>query len=184
MASIIKANQLQDFNGNSILTSDGAGNVTPNATGLKATPAFEAYLASDQSSIPGATATKVQFANTHFDTDSAFNTSTYRFTPQVAGKYFFYSFYRIQNSVGNTNLGSSQNYLYKNGSVCKRIMSNPAANYVNSMSLTLSTIEEANGSTDYFEIYVYALTVSGTASINGDSSGDRSIFGAYRIIGA
>jgi hypothetical protein len=26
MASIIKANQLQDFGGNSIITSDGAGN--------------------------------------------------------------------------------------------------------------------------------------------------------------
>ena len=28
MASIIKANELQDFGGNSIITSDGAGNVT------------------------------------------------------------------------------------------------------------------------------------------------------------
>jgi len=69
----------------------------------------------------------------------------------------------------------------KNGSLIKRIMTNPAANYMNSMSLTLSTIAEANGSTDYFEIYVYALVVSGTGSINGDSSGDRSIFGAYKI---
>ena len=33
MAGIIKVNQYQDFNGNSILTSDGAGTVTPNATG-------------------------------------------------------------------------------------------------------------------------------------------------------
>jgi hypothetical protein len=28
MASIIKANQLQDFGGNSIITSDGAGTIT------------------------------------------------------------------------------------------------------------------------------------------------------------
>jgi len=42
MASIIKANQLQDFGGNSILTSDGAGVVTPNASGIKNTPAFSA----------------------------------------------------------------------------------------------------------------------------------------------
>ena len=32
MASIIKANQLQDFGGNSILTSDGAGNLTTQKT--------------------------------------------------------------------------------------------------------------------------------------------------------
>ena len=41
MASIIKANQLQDFGGNSILTSDGAGNLTTQKTNY---PAFEAYL--------------------------------------------------------------------------------------------------------------------------------------------
>jgi hypothetical protein len=40
MASIIKANQLQDFGGNSIITSDGAGNVTVNAAAMKNTPAF------------------------------------------------------------------------------------------------------------------------------------------------
>ena len=44
MASIIKANQLQDFGGNSILTSDGAGNLTTQKINY---PAFEAYL-SDQ----------------------------------------------------------------------------------------------------------------------------------------
>ena len=39
MASIIKANQLQDFGGNSILTSDGAGNLTTQKINY---PAFEA----------------------------------------------------------------------------------------------------------------------------------------------
>jgi len=49
MASIIKANQLQDFGGNSILTSDGAGVVTPNASGIKNTPAFYVTQTSVQS---------------------------------------------------------------------------------------------------------------------------------------
>ena len=38
MASIIKANQLQDFGGNSIITSDGAGNLTTQKINY---PAFE-----------------------------------------------------------------------------------------------------------------------------------------------
>jgi hypothetical protein len=42
MASIIKANQLQDFGGNSILTSDGAGVVTPNAQGILKT--FQLFM--------------------------------------------------------------------------------------------------------------------------------------------
>ena len=166
-----------------ITTSTGSGNITigSGVTLQSNVPAFEAYLSTDQSSITSATLTKVQFANTHFDTNSNYSTTNYRFTPSEAGKYFFYSYFRIQNSSGNTNLGSSQVALYKNGSLIKRIMTNPAANYMNSMSLTLSTIAEANGSTDYFEIYIYGLAVSGTVSVNGDSSGDRSIFGAYRI---
>jgi len=59
MASIIKANQLQDFGGNSILTSDGAGVVTVNSAQMKNTPAFEAYLSSAQS-ISDASYAKVQ----------------------------------------------------------------------------------------------------------------------------
>ena len=87
MASIIKANQLQDFGGNSILTSDGAGTVTVNSAQMKNTPAFEAYLSSAQS-VSDATSTKAQPNTELFDTDSAYdNSSTYRFTPQVAGKY-------------------------------------------------------------------------------------------------
>ena len=38
MAGILKVDQYQDFNGNNIMTSDGSGNITPNATGIKMTP--------------------------------------------------------------------------------------------------------------------------------------------------
>ena len=40
MASIIKANQLQDFGGNSIIGSDGAGNLTTQKINY---PAFFAF---------------------------------------------------------------------------------------------------------------------------------------------
>ena len=88
MASIIKANQLQDFGGNSIITSDGAGNVTVNAAAMKNTPAFSAYGTTAQSVSSGAF-TKVVFDAEDYDTDNAFDTSTYRFTVPsgAAGKY-------------------------------------------------------------------------------------------------
>jgi hypothetical protein len=41
MAGILKVDKYQDFNGNDIMTSDGAGNITINAAALKNTPAFE-----------------------------------------------------------------------------------------------------------------------------------------------
>ena len=49
MAGILKVDKYQDFNGNDIMTSDGAGNITINNTALKNTPAFSAYLSASQS---------------------------------------------------------------------------------------------------------------------------------------
>ena len=60
MASIIKANQLQDFGGNSIITSDGAGNVTVNAAiSGQNYPAFSVYASADLA-ITTSVLTKVQ----------------------------------------------------------------------------------------------------------------------------
>ena len=48
MAGILKVDKYQDFNGNDIMTSDGAGNITINNAALKNTPAFKARLSSNQ----------------------------------------------------------------------------------------------------------------------------------------
>ena len=54
------------------------------------TPAFEAYLSSDQS-ISDVTYTKVEADTEVYDTDNCYdNSANYRFTPTVAGKYFVY----------------------------------------------------------------------------------------------
>ena len=51
-------------------------------------PAFEAYLSSSQS-VSDNVQTKVQIDTKVFDTNNAYDNSTnYRFTPGVAGKYF------------------------------------------------------------------------------------------------
>ena len=87
MASIIKANQLQDFGGNSILTSDGAGNLTTQKINY---PAFEAYLVLRQTVI--CTYTKFNDKKL-FDTDNVMTNSTnYRFTPQSLENILLYSF--------------------------------------------------------------------------------------------
>ena len=41
-------------------------------------------------SVSSSTDTVITFNTENFDTDSAYDTSSYKFTPQVAGKYFFY----------------------------------------------------------------------------------------------
>ena len=87
MAGIIKVNQYQDFNGNTLFTSDGSGKLT---TQNFNTPIFEATKSATQSCAHNAT-TLITFDGTNFDTDSAFNTtdSTFVVPTGKAGKYYF-----------------------------------------------------------------------------------------------
>ena len=80
------------------------------------TPAFEAYLSSDQ--VPSNdTETKINFNTENFDTDSCYDNATnYRFTPTTAGKYFVYSKVRFQ-SASVSQLSDTGLQIYKNGSL-------------------------------------------------------------------
>ena len=51
-------------------------------------PSFHAYVSSDQT-LSNNTTTVVAFDTETFDTDNCYNTSTYKFTPNKAGKYSF-----------------------------------------------------------------------------------------------
>ena len=101
MAGILKVDQYQDFNGNNIMTSDGAGNLTINNSALKMTPAFLAYLANQ--SISDATETTVVCDTEVYDTNSAYDTSTGKFTVPSgeAGKYTFSLFTFIEHNGSN-----------------------------------------------------------------------------------
>ena len=186
MASIIKANQLQDFGGNSILTSDGAGVVTPNATGIKNTPAFEANLGgSGGQAVSDNTVTLVTINTEVYDTDSAFDTSTYRFTPQTAGKYFAYA--SIQTEVGsNANLDDSYLYFKLNGSNIYESVNIYATNYIRQDIISGHIVVDMNGSSDYLELYGRINSVSGSGQLfESNTQWKRAThFGAYRIIGA
>jgi hypothetical protein len=62
------------------------------------TPAFEAYLSSNQT-IGDATTAKLQIDTEIFDSNGAYDNSTnYRFTPAVAGKYYVYGASYVSNS--------------------------------------------------------------------------------------
>ena len=106
MAGIIKVNQYQDFNGNTLFTSDGNGNLTTMKTNY---PAFHVSINTEQTGISSATYTTVQFDNETFDTDSAYDTSTYKFTipSGKAGKYYFYASTRVLAAAGNAKLNKA-----------------------------------------------------------------------------
>jgi len=173
MAGIIKVNQYQDFNGNTIFTSDGSGNLTTLKTNY---PAFEAYVSSSQN-LSDAAETKVQFDTERFDTNSMYDASTnYRWTPTVAGKYVVYTQLGCDSS-GGAEITRADVMIYKNGSQYVRNRTNIATS-TQIMCNAEATID-FDGSSDYVEIYGYIDVSSGTPFIRAGTIESR--FGAYRI---
>ena len=77
------------------------------------TPAFHAYASADQNGNADDTYTKLAMNAEFYDTDSKYDTSTYRFTPTIAGKYHFGACVHIDASANHISVNLA---LYKNGS--------------------------------------------------------------------
>ena len=163
-------------------TYDFTGTVT-GAGGVN-TPAFEAYLGgSGGQSVSDNAVTLVQANTEVYDTDSAYDTSTYRFTPQVAGKYLVYG--SIQNESNSaTNLKASYLYFKKNGSNILETSNSYDNNPIRADIITGDMIVDMNGSTDYVELYGRIDSISGSGQLFESNTqwGQITNFGAYRII--
>ena len=121
--------------------------VANGGTGLTALgPAFRANR-STTFNPSASTWTKVPLNSENFDTNNNFDSTTnYRFTPTVAGYYQL-------NVHGVVTGNPSECYvaLYKNGG---DVAQNVFIGTINQWAGMVSDIWDANGSTDYFEMYV------------------------------
>ena len=174
MASIIKANKLQDFAGNDILSSDGAGVITPNANGIKNVPAFRVTNASVQS-IPNNTWTKVTFDTEDYDTDTAFSSSTFTVPTGEAGKYFF-------NWIVYAEVDSGEGVasrLYINGSGDNKTYARAMSSGSGEATLNTASVTVSLSAADTVELYMYQN--KGSAQNNNVS---YTNFGGYKLIGA
>ena len=159
-----------------ITTSSGSGNITigSGVTLNVNRPSFYSYLNTTQS-ISDSTDTTVQMAAELWDTDSAFDTSTYKFTVPTgqAGKYWFYGAIQLQNL---TNEDEARAMIYKNSSTrltASRYFQgqNGTINYQCGVAADLSV-----GDTVEFK----TRQVSGGAK-NAEGTSDVSYFLGYRI---
>ena len=142
------------------------------------TPNFYAYRSGNQS-LSNATTTKIEFNAETYDTANAFDSSTnYRFTPQTAGKYHLLAYFFVGGSSADTE--EAQIYIYKNGSntFFYEIDNRSGTNGYNT-SQFISAIVEANGSSDYFEVYA---RVKGAGTKNLVSGANQCWFQGYKII--
>ena len=115
MSSLLKANSISAATGSTVTipsgtTLDIASGATIDATGATATgfggdntPAFQAYLSSNQT-IGDNVFAKIAADTEDFDTDNAYNNSTYEFVVPSGegGKYFLYSRATFISSGGST----------------------------------------------------------------------------------
>jgi len=145
------------------------------------TPSFKAYLASNQT-IGNDTFTKAALATEVWDTDSAWDTSNYKFTVPSGegGKYVFtarFTFYYLANE------DRFEARFYKNGSSFvgttfrETGSTSSAAQQVDNSSTVVANLSAG----DYIELYV-KHNEGGNQTLYGPNNGATSLTG-YKLIG-
>ena len=141
-------------------------------------PSFFAVSTSseDGTAVSNDTLTKMTFSTEVFDTDNCYDNSTnYRFTPNVAGKYYF-------NWVAQENYTSSaasaiQIYIRKNGSDIAEAIDNTKGSEYGTLSVSTTVI--MNGSSDYVEFWLY---FTGGSGVVWRPDRDRQFAEGYKLI--
>ena len=162
---------LKDAGGNNTaMTIDNTGHVAmPNTKkGI-----FQVYANSNQTLNSNVTV-PVQLDQKVFDTNSYFNTSTYRYTPQVAGYYvieaqimweadpgdnIYMSAQIFKNGVPNHSTGASP-YISGNGTAKPNAINSIVMGSANEAYTRVGTLVYFNGSSDYVDLrgYIYNYT--------------------------
>tara|TARA_A100001515_G_scaffold142114_1_gene140251 strand:+ start:488 stop:1072 length:585 start_codon:yes stop_codon:yes gene_type:complete len=189
----LKVENIQTSSGSGTITLGQSGETVTIPTGttvsgaMSNTPAFEANLSSGQSINDGAE-DKVLFNTKIFDTDNCYDNSTnYRFTPTVAGKYYVYLKTTVDCTTGEAR--NIENQIHKNGSsiaVARINFDRGTANQeAEGATPVCITVVDMNGTSDYLEGFCFVDTNDGSASnIQGDSTIRHTNFGAFKLIGA
>ena len=140
------------------------------------TPAFQAKLSANQN--PTDLTWTVVGCNTEvFDTDSCYDTTTYRFTPTTAGKYYVYwaltadistvpSLKQITAAIAKNGTRQDTHYLSQNDN-----------NWINIVN-TGAVVIDMDGSSDYIDLQGYIDVSTGNSYFYAGS-----YFGAYLLIG-
>lgn len=142
-----------------IITSADTGTISQTMLGAGVAgngPSFSATMSANQT-VTGSTWTKINFNTEVWDTNNCYDTSLYRFTPNVAGYYQINGY--LWRSAGAIILLLQ---LYKNGSAIAYSprMDSTSGAYAVVYGVGLNTMVYCNGTTDYLELYGYTNNTS------------------------
>ena len=161
-----------------VLYGDGTFKTEPG--GGANTPAFIAkYSSNDTSGFANGTYVKLKFDSEVYDSGSVYDTSNYRFTPGVVGKYHLYS--RIIFQAGGTSPSQARIAIYKNGSIlqyCRWTTATTAGDW----SVQISHVDNSTSASDYYETYAYQSNATSSTSFTIGDGGLTNLFYGYKII--
>jgi hypothetical protein len=145
------------------------------------TPAFRAYMGSSQT-IADVTNAVVQYNTENFDTDSAYDTATYRFTvpSDKAGKYFFGA-HLFLTDAGNS-IYSADMQIRKNGvNASADNLNVDSADYWQAIFKTTTILDLDVG--DYVDVNVLANTNDGTSWLAYNTSPYQfAVFYGFKLL--
>ena len=144
------------------------------------TPCFQAYHTSEQNSLSDNVWTKVGFDSENFSIGGTYDdTTNYRWTPGVAGKYYI-AFHIMARSSTTSTHKETHTVIYKNSTAVDESehWHDERANYGLGANSTAHCIIDMD-SNDYVEAYIKLNTQAST----WEMLSGRSAFWGYRIIG-
>jgi hypothetical protein len=196
MTSILKADNIQDADGNNIINESGntitigasgdtisipsgatiANSGTATGFGGSNSSQFAAYSSAGQS-FNSASYTKINIVNEFFDVDSDYDASNSKFVAPSAGKYFLYGqFALVRAGTFTGNPCHLKVRIYKNGSGMDyygTIFSSTDGSRINTVNI--SAVVDASAS-DYFEVYGYHDKGS------AETGAGESLFQGFKLI--
>lgn len=133
--------------------------VTNGGTGVNARPAFAATMSAQQSFTTANTKIKVAFDTVVYNVGGNFDTTNNRWKPISSGSIV------VCLDAGLIYTDGSAAYplvisIFKNGALLRQSQSLIASGGTNA-SMTISIQDQANGSTDYYEVFFQSSTTSG-----------------------
>ncbi len=164
------------------LNNNSISSVTalPSAVAVDSKPAFFAYKG-DGTNQTISSANTLQLSRIYGESiDTNSNFASNRFTPTTAGKYFIFA--NIALDASSSNFESGFVSIYKNGSQLYEVTNQQTNNNANHINIFIQIIEDANGSSDYFEVFAKCTDSSGSPAINAGGGARRTTFGAYKLI--
>jgi len=152
-----------------------SGNLTVTGSTIQNRPSFSAYLAANQS-VTTNTVTKVTINTEEWDTNTNFDTTTYRFQPTIAG------YYQINGGIYATGVANTQSaayvYIYKNGTAYKGASSGLYSySSISGANGVIASVVYLNGTSDYVELW--GINIQTGPVFGGGNTGLTYFNGAY-----